>query len=340
MSDKRVPVTFLFIALSALLAGAIIAAGMVGSVSISVRQIAGAMESWAKGSDSLSSIEYIWLKVRLPRILLSAIVGASLAISGAVLQGLFRNPMAEPYVIGVSSGGALGATLVILFGRSTVLFSISLPVFAFLGSLGAVVLVYALSKINGRVSTSTLLLSGIAISSFIAALISLLMSMGGEDLYAVFFWLMGSFSARNWLHVLIVLPFFIVGTGVALFYYRDLNLLLLGDEKAALLGVNLERTKFVLLGTVALIAGAAVSVSGLIGFVGLIIPHVIRLIIGPDHKVLIPASALGGAFFLVVTDIAARTVAAPTEIPIGIVTALFGAPFFIYLLRTRRQTFA
>jgi len=324
--------------LGLMLLGALVLAGAVGAVRVSPGEIISASTAIFTGTDSLSAGEFIWLRVRLPRIILSAVVGASLAISGTVLQGLFRNPMAEPYIIGVSSGGALGATLVLMFGQGLMFLSLSLPVFAFLGALAATGLVYGLSRVDGRISTTTLLLSGIAVSSFVSALIALLMTLHGEDLYAVFFWLMGSFSARNWGHVRMILPFFVVGFAVSFFYYRELNVMLLGDDKAAHLGVDLEKAKPVLLAATALLAGAAVSVSGLIGFVGLIIPHIVRLIIGPDHKTLIPAAALGGAFFLLVADIIARTVLAPTEIPIGIVTSLFGAPFFIYLLRTRRRT--
>ncbi len=325
-------------ALGLALLGALVLAGAVGAVRVAPSEIISASTAWLFGAESLSASQFIWLKVRLPRIILSAIVGASLAISGTALQGLFRNPMAEPYIIGVSSGGALGATLVLMFGEGLMFLSLSLPVFAFLGALAATGLVYGLSRVDGRVSTTTLLLAGIAVSSFVSALISLLMALNGEDLYSVFFWLMGSFSARNWGHVQMILPFFVIGSATIFFYYRELNVMLLGDDKAAHLGVDLEKARPVLLGATALLAGAAVSVSGLIGFVGLIVPHIVRLIIGPDHKTLIPAAALGGALFMVVTDIIARTVLSPTEIPIGIVTALFGAPFFIYLLRTRRRT--
>lgn len=291
----------------------------------------------SKAADLETSTYIIW-QVRLPRVILSVLVGASLAISGAILQGIFKNPMAEPYIIGVSFGGAFGATIVILFGAGFGLVTtFSIPLFAFTGALIASVVVYRLASVGGRVPVSALILSGIAISSFLSALISLMMAFKGRDLYTLVFWLMGGFSARNWYHVGMVLPFFIIAFPVVFAFARELNVMLLGDERAKQLGIDVEKAKKYLIVASALLAGAAVSVSGLIGFVGLIIPHVVRLIIGPDHRLLIPCVALAGGIFLVFADTLSRVLLPPTEIPVGIITALFGAPFFIYLLRSKRQ---
>lgn len=319
----------------ALVLGVAMAASL-GAVSIPLRDAL-----TGSGTAVSATNEFIFWQVRLPRVVLSALVGAALAVAGAILQGLFRNPLAEPYVAGVSFGGALGATLVMLFGgvigQMTVL---SVPAAAFAGALLATFVVYRLARVGAAVPVSTLILAGIAVSSFLSAVISLLMVLQGEDLLTLVFWLMGGLSARSWLHVRMVLPFMAVGFPLALVFARELNLFLMGEERASQLGVDAERAKRVLLVAAALLSGAAVAVSGLIGFVGLIIPHVVRLVIGPEHRVLLPAVALFGALFLVGADTIARLLIAPAEIPVGVVTALFGAPFFIYLLRTKRGSLA
>lgn len=287
---------------------------------------------------SVSNSFIVW-QVRLPRVVLSAMVGASLAVSGAVLQGIFRNPMAEPYIIGVSFGGAFGATLVILFGSGFGLISsLSIPLFAFAGALATTMVVYRLSRVGGSIPISALILSGIAISSFLSALISLMMTLKSSDLYTLIFWLMGGFSAKNWHHVAIIAPFILLSFPVVLVYSKDLNVMLLGGERAKQLGVDVDKVKKILIAASAMLAGAAVSVSGLIGFVGLIIPHTVRMIIGPDNRILIPSTALAGAIFLVMADTMSRIILAPKELPVGIITALFGAPFFIYLLRLRKDS--
>jgi iron complex transport system permease protein len=290
------------------------------------------------GERNLSPYQTIIFEVRLPRVLLAALVGAALATSGAIFQGLFRNPMADPYIIGVSSGAALGAASAIVFRLNYwILGSSMIPLAAFLGALVATLVVYQVARMGGRIPISALLLSGIALGSFLSAIMSFLLVIKGKDLQAVFFWLMGGFSARGWDHVKMVLPFILLGLPLSFFFARDLNLMLLGEEKAMQLGTDVERLKKTMLVIASLIAAAAVSVSGIIGFVGLMTPHIVRTVLGPDHRILLPTTAVGGAIFLVLADTAARTMLAPSEIPVGIITAFLGAPFFIYLLRLKRR---
>ncbi len=323
----------------------IIIAGSIGAVSISLATILGSI--WARmggftGSHAVGTgmKDFIIWQVRMPRVVLSMLVGASLAVAGVATQGLFKNPMADPYIVGVSFGGGLGATVALLYGAALGFGEFLVPAAAFLGALGATFLVYNLARTGGRVPVSTLILSGIAVGSFFSAIISLLMAMHGEDLQSVVFWLMGGMAARSWRHVGMVIPFIAVGFALAMAFSRELNVMVMGDERAYQLGVDIERAKRILIVAVSLLAGAAVSVSGLIGFVGLIIPHVVRLVVGPDHRILLPCSALVGAIFLIFTDTLARTILAPAEIPVGIITALFGAPFFIFLLRVKRNNLA
>lgn len=284
------------------------------------------------------SVQAIVLEVRMPRVILASLVGAGLAISGVVLQGLLKNPLAEPYVLGISSGSALGAVLAILFGlgREALGFN-AVPAGAFLLGMATALLVYNLARVGGKVTVSTLLLAGIAVGSLLQALTSLAMVVSGQELHRVVFWLMGGFVGATWSEVLNVLPYLGVGMVPAYVFSRELNLLLLGDESARHLGTEVEKVKFILLVCASLMTAAAVSVSGVIGFVGLIIPHSVRLVVGPDHRVLVPAAGLVGAIFLVLADTLARTAGGAMEIPVGVITALCGAPFFIYLLRRERR---
>lgn len=278
----------------------------------------------------------IFWQIRLPRILLSALVGLLLAVSGVILQGVLRNPLADPYILGISAGGAVGAALSMVLGAQFVVLGMSsIPASAFIFSLFAVFMVYRLSQVAGKAAPETLILAGVALSAFCAAILSLIIIISG-NLQSIYFWLLGSLSAASWGNVLTVLPYVLIGIGAAYFFSKELNALLLGEEMASTLGVNIEKTQLLLIGTASLMTAAAVSVSGLIGFVGLIIPHWIRLIIGPNHRNLIPVSALSGMLLMVVADTIARTVLAPMEIPIGIIMSLLGAPFFLYLLRRRR----
>ncbi len=278
----------------------------------------------------------IFWNIRLPRVVLSALVGLLLSLSGVVLQGILRNPLADPYVLGISAGGAVGAAVAMVLGASfTVLGMSSIPAAAFIFSLAAVYFVYKLSQVAGRTSPETLILAGVALSALCSAFLSLIIILTG-NLQAIYFWLLGSLSSASWENVVTVLPYAFVGTAVAYYFSKELNALLMGEEMAQTLGVNVERTRLFLIGTASLMTAAAVSVSGLIGFVGLVVPHWIRILIGPNHRYLIPISALSGMILLVVADTLARTVLSPTEVPIGIVMALLGAPFFLYLLRKRR----
>lgn len=280
----------------------------------------------------------IVLQIRMPRIVLAVVVGMALAASGTVFQGLFRNPMADPFIIGVSGGAALGATSAIVFGLTFSVLGLSaVTLLAFVGALGVTLVVYRLAWHRGDIVVEHLLLAGVAVGAFLAAIISALQLAGGASLQQVLFWLMGGFSGRGWDHVALAAPYVALGYVGAWFLARDLNLLVLGDETAQSLGVMVSRARIALTAAGALMAAAAVAVSGLIGFVGLVVPHLMRLITGPDHRRLLPAAALAGGITLLLADALARSVVAPMEIPVGIVTAALGAPFFLYLLRKHRN---
>ena len=286
--------------------------------------------------DELWTSEILW-QIRLPRVVLAALIGLMLSVSGVILQGILRNPLADPYILGISAGGAVGAAIAIAVGSQFLLLWVgSVPITAFIFALLAVFIVYELSKSAGKTSAETLILAGVALSSFCAAILSLIIILTG-NLQSIYFWLLGSLSSANWNNVLTVIPAAIIGAGVAYFYSKDLNALLLGEEMASTLGVEVENTRLVLIGISSLMTAAAVSVSGLIGFIGLIIPHWVRLMVGPNHRILIPVAALSGMLFMVLADTFARTILSPMEIPIGIIMALVGAPFFLYLLRRRRM---
>lgn len=282
--------------------------------------------------------ETIIFEFRLPRVILAALAGASLALAGATFQGLFRNPMADPYVIGVSSGAVLGAAIAVIFSIDINIFGFSaVPLMAFLGALLTILIVYHIAKFGRKVAVLTLLLAGVVVSSLLSAVVSFLLFMSGEKLHQIIFWLMGSFSGRHWNYVLMGIPYFLLGMGAIFYYARELNVMLLGEESAQHLGVEVEKVKKVLLISASLLTATAVSGGGIIGFVGLIIPHIVRILVGPDHRILLPAVAFMGAISLVLADAIARIVLAPMEIPVGIITTLFGGPFFIYLLRQRKN---
>ena len=283
--------------------------------------------------------EVIVMQIRLPRILSSAFVGIALATAGVVYQGIFKNPMADPYVIGASSGAALGAALAIVLGLGFSLLGIStVPIFAFIGCLFSVLLVYSISRVGSRVQTTTLLLTGLSVSILFSAIVTYLQTIAGERLHALTFWIMGGFTYVEWGDVFSTLPLIIAGVGAIYIYSRDLNILVLGENEAQHLGVNVEKTKLILLFFSALVTAAAVSISGLIGFTGLIIPHITRILIGADHRILIPCSAIIAAIFMMLCDCLARVIATPAEVPVGVITAMCGGPFFIYLLRRKRKS--
>src|SRR4030066_339892 len=277
----------------------------------------------------------IILSLRVPRALLAGLVGAGLSVSGAIFQALLRNPLADPYILGVSSGAAVGAIIAILMGLSTL--SFGLPLISFGGAILTIMGVFYFGKQNGKIHPNTLLLAGVIIGSFLSALIMFFISTAQrEDLHTIIFWLMGDFSFSNARAVLIIFPYILLGVFLLYLRSRHLNLILSGEENAIQLGVDVEKLKLISYLSASLITAASASVCGLIGFVGLIIPHSARLIFGPDHRLLIPSSALVGASFLIASDTLARTILAPTELPVGVITAAFGGPFFIYLLRTRK----
>ena len=277
----------------------------------------------------------IILSLRLPRAILAGLVGAGLSVSGATFQALLRNPLADPYILGVSSGAAVGAIIAILLGLGTS--SFGLPLASFLGALLTVLVVFYFGRQDGTIHPHAVVLAGVITGSFLSALIMFFISVSQrEELHTILFWLMGDFSFSNARAILIIFPYILLGITLLYLRSRHLNLILSGEENAVQLGVDVERLKLVSYLSASLITAASVSVCGLIGFVGLIIPHSVRLIFGPDHRLLIPASALIGASFLIASDTFARTLLAPVELPVGVITAAFGGPFFIYLLRTRK----
>jgi len=286
-------------------------------------------------SGSVSKVDevIVWL-IRVPRVIVAAFVGAGLAVAGGLMQGLFRNPLAEPNIVGVGSGAVLGAVIVFLSGL-TVKSALALPLAGFSGALLALATVYALATRGGITPVSTLLLSGIALAALLGAISSLLISLSivnWQVAQEIVFWMMGGLDSRTWTHVWISAPFISLGMGFSLYYARDLDLLIQGEETAAALGVDVELSKRAIIVMAALLTGSCVAVAGAVGFVGLIVPHVTRLFVGPGHRALLPSSALVGAAFLIVCDLLARTVHPPAEIRLGIITAAFGAPFFIFLL--------
>ena len=318
-----------------------VVAASVGSVAIDPVVVAKAMlnavvlpttSGWVHpfAFDVAQSSQVIVARLRLPRIALGAAVGFALGTAGTVMQGFFRNPMADPSIIGVSTGAAVGAVAVIVFPFAV---PFSLQWAAFLGALVAGFAVYLIANQGGRTPVATLLLAGVAVQTFLGAVISFLLLFAGDSLQRAVYWLMGHLHNAGWGKVGVVLVVAVPTFALLWAYARDLNVLLLGEEDAHALGIEVERTKVVLLAAASLVTAVAVSVAGVIGFVGLVVPHVMRLLVGPDHRVLLPTAALAGAVFLVATDTVARM--GPAELPVGIVTAALGAPFFLYLLRER-----
>jgi iron complex transport system permease protein len=288
------------------------------------------------------SSQAIILQIRLPRVLAGALVGAGLAAAGVIYQGVFRNPMADSYLLGASAGASVGYTVAVLYITSalTVVGLGTAQLFAFIFALLTVFLVLLISRVGTKIPTTTLLLSGIVVNIFLLAIETLMELRSGQALTGIVAWLAGGFSTIVWLQVWTILPFVFIGIALTYFFTRDLNMLSMGDETAQHLGVNTERVRIFLLTVASLITAAAVAISGVIGFVGLIIPHMTRLIIGPDHRILLPASAITGAMFLVICDAVARVATGAAELPVGVITALVGTPFFIYLLRRRKTSYS
>ncbi|HOV64144.1 MAG TPA: iron ABC transporter permease [Spirochaetia bacterium] len=312
-----------------------------GSVHLSVRDVCTALLSRFSFVDvpvDEATRTIVW-DFRFGRTLLAGFAGASLAVAGALFQGLFRNPLADPFVIGASSGASLGAAIAIALRLTSPLpFLSPVPFAAFCGAVLAVSLAYLISGSGGDLPKSiSLLLTGTALSSLFSAGVSLLLTIKERDLHQVFFWLLGGFGGRGFRELSMLLPAFVIGFILALIVSRPLDVLSSGDEAARSLGLDLKRVQFLVVLSASLLTAAAVSVSGIIGFVGLAAPHVARLIFGPEHRRLIPMSALVGACLLMAADDLARTVIAPIELPVGVITALLGAPFFLYLLRSKRK---
>jgi len=343
MDNRRLPLGAFYTALLPILLVSVLTAIAVGSTPIAWRTIlhvsgvkllpAGWMDP--SGITQADTV-IIWL-IRVPRVVVAAFVGMGLASAGAVMQGLFRNPLAEPGLVGTGSGAVLGAVLAFVTGWS-VRSVVSLPVAAMIGAFAALVLVYAMATRGGTTPVGTLLLAGIGVTSLLSAISSLLLSLNivnWQIAQEIVFWMMGGLDARSWTHVWLCGPFVTLGLAAAMFQVRDLDLLQQGEETAVAFGVDVESSKRLLALTAAILTGASVAVAGMVGFVGLVVPHAVRLLVGPSNRALIPASALAGAVFLILCDLLARTIHPPVEIRLGVVTALVGGPLFIALLMRR-----
>jgi iron complex transport system permease protein len=343
----RRTIKYVFILLLVLLF-LILIASAVGSASLGLKETSLVIVSLIPGlrnlidADALNEQSVVIIsKIRLPRIFMSIAVGIALASAGVIFQGIFRNPMADPYIIGVSAGASFGATIGLLFTTSIRVLNISATnIFAFVGAIAATFIVYNISRIRNKTSVLTLLLAGVALSALFSAINSFIYIFRSHDLAKVIFWLMGGLTASSWQQLSVTGPIVLVLLLITGFFMKDLNLISLGDERAAQLGVNIDRVKVLLLVLASLSAAAAVSVAGIIGFVGLITPHIVRIIVGPDHRILYPTSAIAGAVLLLGSDTIARMALSPREIPVGIITSVIGVPFFIYLLmRSKKKVF-
>jgi iron complex transport system permease protein len=307
-----------------------------GAVGVEVPQLLEILRTFGRPADpEVSGLAAIVWEVRLPRVLLGGLAGLGLAVAGVAWQGVLRNPLADPYLIGASAGGALGAGLAILFGVGPAGFA--LPLLAFLGSIASVALVVRLAMVPGRgISVERLLLAGVAVSSFLSAVLSLASFVKSESFTQLYFWLVGGLSGRGWEQLTLVAPYAAVAIAGLLWITPRLNVLQLGDETAHGLGIDVARDQRVAIGLAALLTAAIVSVCGMIGFVGLVVPHLARMLVGPDLRRLLPVAALLGAVLLVTADMGARLLWAPVEVPVGVFTAMLGAPFFLFLLMRQK----
>ena len=327
------------VALAALI-GAVLLGVSVGPADISLRAVGEAVLGHLPlihYHSHVSAIDWdvIW-QIRLPRVVLGGLVGAMLAGGGAAYQGVFRNPLADPYLLGVAAGAGLGATLVIVDGSSGSL-NHFLPFAAFGGAVGAVVLTYLVGVTSGRrASNASIVLAGVAVAALLTAMQTYLQQQHEPDLQGVYSWILGSLATASWSDVTLILPYVTLSAIVLFLHRRLLDVLRVGEEEAGALGVHAARVRITVVAAATLGTAAAVSVSGLIGFVGIIVPHTVRLLSNASYRVVIPVSMIGGAAFLILADVVARTVQSPAEIPIGVVTAFVGAPFFLFLLRSRR----
>ena len=339
-TDRRRSYRLVMLILAAALIAAVVTAAVVGAAGLSMGEALRAFFALlGSGADAQGDFpewapRLLW-SLRLPRIALALIAGAALSTAGASFQGVFRNPLAEPYLLGVSAGAALGATIAIVWKPlGSGIYGI--PVLAFVGGTLTAFLVYRVATFSGRTGSASLLLSGVAVGSTLTAITSFMMVATERDLHTVIVWLMGGLTTATWTKVFITLPVVTAGFVYMMLMSRRMNLLLMGEERARELGVDSQRTRRNLMIVASLTTAAAVAFTGLIGFVGLMVPHIMRLLVGPDHRRLLPAAALFGALLLLLADTVARTVLAPAEIPVGIITAAAGGPFFLYLLRRRK----
>jgi len=341
----------IFAGLLVVLAVLMILFSTVGSASISFGESARILIShipfirnFINAENINKTYESIIINIRMPRIILSVIAGTGLSVVGAAFQGIFRNPMADPYMLGTSSGAALGASVGIVL-QSSILADVSTntlsigitSIGAFAGAIITTIVVYGIARVVNRVPTTTLILAGVAVNFLTSSGVSFIMMFKPNHMEKIMFWTMGSFSAGGWNQILVLFPVVLIGTVFISMYARDLNIIATGSETAKTLGVDADRVKKILLAVSSALIAVIVSFTGIIGFAGLVVPHIIRLILGPDHRVVIPFSALAGAIFMLICDTVARTVISPSEIPVGLITSLLGAPFFIYLLISSKK---
>jgi len=330
------------LAASAGLAGAAVLAVLTGPVRLApgavLAELAGRLPLVHTSSGLSPQEAAILWQLRLPRVVLGGLVGAMLAMAGAAYQGVFRNPLADPYLLGAAAGAGLGATLAIAYGPDTSGWPVELlPIAAFAGAVAGVVAAYALGRSGGARTATTLILSGVAVAAFLTAIQTYVQQRQSETLREVYGWILGRLTTAGWHEVLLVVPYALVSTTVILLHRRLLDVLAVGDDEASSLGLRAARVRLVVVAAATLATAAAVAVSGLIGFVGIIVPHTVRLLAGSSHRLLVPLSLVAGAAFLILADLVARTVTAPAELPIGVVTAFVGAPFFALVLRSARR---
>ncbi|WP_342567546.1 iron ABC transporter permease [Psychrobacillus sp. FSL K6-4046] len=303
----------------------------VGSVKVPISTL------WDTGTDAIAT-NIVW-KIRMPRVILAGLVGASLAIAGAAFQSLLKNPLADPYTLGVSSGASVGAVTTLFFGISVPFLGMfTLPVFSMLGALATMLTVITFAKLVDRaMKMETIILTGIIFSSFLGSVISLMIALTGEELRQIIGWLLGSVSMRGWSYVQMALPFIIIGSLLLWLNRRELNAMLFGEERAQHLGVEVKKRKMMILIGGSMLTGTAVAVSGTIGFVGLVVPHMTRLLFGSDNRHVLPLSFINGASLLIICDLVSRTIISPTELPIGVITAFIGAPVFAFIFFRQRK---
>jgi iron complex transport system permease protein len=330
------------LAACAVLAGAALAAVLVGPVRLDPWAVVVELAGRLPGVDTSSGLSeqeaaILW-QLRLPRVVLGGLVGAMLALAGVAYQGVFRNPLADPYLLGAAAGAGLGATLAIALGPDTSGWPVDLlPLAAFAGAVAGVVAAYALGRSGPARTTTSLILSGVAVAAFLTAIQTYVQQRESETLREVYGWILGRLTTAGWREVVLIVPYALVSTAAILLHGRLIDVLAVGDDEASSLGVRAARVRLVVVAAATLATAAAVAVSGLIGFVGIIVPHTIRLLAGSSHRLLAPLSLVAGAAFLILADLAARTVMAPAELPIGVVTAIVGAPFFALVLRGARR---